>query len=58
MKIVKSCVIEARRSDLVVVDEERSCKIGDFTVPGDNRIEEEKDKIQKYQDSRRELQKI
>ena len=47
MKIVKSCVIEARRSDLVVVDEERSCKIGDFTVPGDNRIEEEKDKIQK-----------
>ena len=39
-------VIEARRSDLVVVDKkERSCKIIDFAVPGDSRIEEkEKDR--------------
>ena len=39
-------VIEARRPDLVVVDrKERSCKIIDFAVPGDSRIEEkEKDK--------------
>ena len=39
--------MEARRPDLVVVDEEeRSCKIIDFAVPADNRIEEkEKDKI-------------
>ena len=39
-------VIEAQRPDLVVVDKkERSCKIIDFTVPGDSRIEKEKDKI-------------
>ena len=52
-------VIEARRPDLVVVDKkERSCKIIDFAVPGDSRIEEEKDKIEKYQDLGRELQKM
>ena len=53
-------VIEARRSDLVVVyKKERSCKIIDFAVPGDSRIEEkEKDKIEKYQELGRELQKI
>ena len=52
--------IEARRPDLVVVDKkERSCKIIDFAVPGDSRIEEkEKDKIEKYQDLGREFQKI
>ena len=40
-------VIEARRSDLVVVDKkERRFKIIDFAVPGDSRIEEkETDKI-------------
>ena len=45
---------------MVVVDKKkRSCKITDFAVPGDSRIEEkEKDKIEKYQDLRRELQKI
>ena len=52
-------VIEAWRPDLVVVDKkERSCKIIDFAVPGDSRIEKEKDKIEKYQDLGRELQKI
>ena len=53
-------VIEARRPDLVVVDKkERSCKIIDFAVPGDSRIEEkEKDKIEKCQELGRELQKI
>ena len=53
-------VIEAQRSDLVVVDKkERSCKIIDFAVPGDSRIEEkEKDKTEKYQDLGRELHKI
>ena len=53
-------VIEARRPDLVVVDKkERSSKIIDFAVPGDSRIEEkEKDKIEKYQELGRELQKI
>ena len=45
---------------MVVVDKkERICKIFDFAVPGDTRIEEkEKDKIEKYQDLGRELQKI
>ena len=53
-------VIEAWRPDFVVVDKkERSCKIIDFAVPGDSGIEErEKDKIEKYQDLGRELQKI
>ena len=44
---------------MVLVDKERICKIIDFAVPGDSRIEEkEKDKIEKYQDLGRELQKI
>ena len=53
-------VVEARRPDLAVVDKkERICKIIDFAVPGDSMIEEkEKDKIEKYQDLGRELQKI
>ena len=52
-------VIEARRPDFVVVDKERSCKVIDFAVTRDSRIEEkEKDKIEKYQDFGRELQKI
>ena len=59
-------VIGARRPNLVVVDKERSCKIIDFAVPGDSRIEEDsrssriekKDNIEKYQDLGRELQKI
>ena len=53
-------VIEARRPDLVLVDKkERSCKMIDFAVPGDSRIaEKEKDKLEKYQELGRELQKI
>ena len=53
-------VIEARRPDLVIVDKkERTCKIIDFAVPGDSRIEEkEKEKIEKYQDLGRELKKL
>ena len=45
---------------MVVVDKkERSCKIIDFAVPEDSRIEEkEKDKAEKYQGLGRELQKI
>ena len=44
---------------MVVVDKkERSCKIIDFAVPGDRIEEKEKDKIEKYQDLGRELQKI
>ena len=45
---------------MVVADKkERSCKIIDFAVPGDSRVEEkEKDEIEKYQDLGRELQNI
>ena len=51
-------VIEARTLDLAVVDKKRrTCKIIDFAVSGDSRIEE-KEKVEKYQDLRRELQKI
>ena len=53
-------VIDTQRLDLVVVYEKRrTCKIIDFVVPGNSRIEEkEKEKIEKYQYPRRELQKI
>ena len=53
-------IIEAWRSDLVAVNKkERIYKTIDFAVPGVSRIEEkEKDKIEKYQDLERELQKI
>ena len=53
-------VIETQRPDLVVVDKkEKICKIIEFAVPGDSRVEEkEKDKIEKYQELGRELQKI
>ena len=60
MSIQTDHVIEAGRPDLLVVDKkERCCKIIDFAVLGDGRIEEkEKDKTEKYQDLGRELQKI
>ena len=53
-------IIEAWRSDLGAVDKKgRILKIIDFAVPEDSRIDEkEKDKIEKYQDLGRELQKI
>ena len=52
--------MEIRRPDLILVDKkERICKIINFAVPGDSRIEQnEKDKIEKYEDLGRELQKI
>ena len=45
---------------MVAVDkQERSCKIINFAVPGDSRIEEkERDTIEKYQDLGKELQKV
>ena len=45
---------------MIVVDKkEISCKIIDFPVPGDSRIEEkEEDKMEKYQELGSELQKI
>ena len=44
---------------MVAVDKERSCKMIDFAVTGDSRIEEkEKEKIEKHQELGREFQKI
>ena len=44
---------------VVVNKKDRSCKIIDFAVPGDSTIDKkEKDKIEKYQDLGKELQKI
>ena len=53
-------VMEAQRPNLVVVDKKMiTCKVIDFAVSGDSRIvEKEKEKIEKYQDLRIELQKI
>ena len=62
MSLQTDHVIEARRTDFVVVDKkERSCKAIDFAVPADSRIEEkEKGKVEKYFLERlgKELQKI
>ena len=45
---------------MVALDKKRkTCKTIDFAVPEDIRVEQkEKEKIEKYQDLRRELQKI
>ena len=51
-------VIEAQRLDLVVVDKKKRLQFIDFAVPGDRIEEKDKEKIDKYQDLRRELQKI
>ena len=53
-------VIEAQRTDSVVVNKKRrTCEIFDFAVPEDSRIEQkEKENIEKFQDLRRELQKM
>ena len=53
-------VKEPWRPDLFVINKKRrTCKILDFAVPRDSRIEEKKkEMIEKYQDQKRELQKI
>ena len=44
---------------MVVVDKKRRiCKIIDVEFPEDRIAEKEKEKVEKYQDLRRELQKI
>ena len=43
-------VIEARKPDLVLVyKKERVCKIIDFAIPGDSRIEEKDRKISRLE---------
>ena len=51
--------IEARRPDMIVEDRRnRQCKIIDFAVPYDNRVDnKEAEKIDKYQDLAREIKK-
>ena len=53
-------VIEARRPDLVLIDKKaKSLVITDIAIPGDCRIrEKEIEKVQKYQNLKRELKKL
>ena len=52
--------IEARRPDMIVEDRRnRQCKIIDFAVPYDNRVDnKEAEKIDKYQDLAREIKRL
>ena len=51
-------VMGARRPDMIVVDN-KYCEIAHFAIPYDSKIElKEQEKIEKYQDLRRELKKI
>ena len=53
-------LIEARQPDLIIINkEEKKCTIVDFAVPYDSRVEtKQKEKTEKYQDLRREIQKL
>ena len=52
--------MEARRPDLILVDKKaKSCVIIDVAIPGDGRIrEKEIEKIEKYQNLKRELERL
>ena len=52
--------IEARRPEMIVEDRRnRQCKIIDFAVPYDNRVDnKEAEKIDKYQDLAREIKRL
>ena len=53
-------VIQARRPDVIVIDKEKKeCKIIEFAMPYDSRVNaKEVEKIEKYQDLAREVQKL
>ena len=53
-------VIQARRPDVILIDKEKKeCKIIDFAIPYDSRVNaKEMEKIEKYQDLAREVQKL
>ena len=53
-------VIEARRPDIVIINKlDRTCIIVDIAVPGDSIIiHKEKEKVEKYQDLKREIKRI
>ena len=52
--------MEARKPDLILVDKNiKSCVIIDVAIPGDCRIrEKEIEKIEKYQNLKRELKRL
>ena len=52
--------IGARRPDLVIIDKrDKSCQIIDVAIPEHNRVREKEDeKVEKYQDLAREVQKM
>ena len=52
--------IKARKPDIVVVNKnERSCAIIDIAIPGDIRVsEKEKEKIERYQELKREIKRM
>ena len=60
MNIQRDHVIEARRPDIVVVNQqERKCAIVDTAVPGDKRTgEKENEKVEKYQALKREIARM
>ena len=60
MNIQCDHTIEARRPDIVIIDKvEKSAIIVDGAIPGDKRIyDKEKEKIEKYQDIKREIQRL
>ena len=53
-------MIEARRPDIIVIDKkERKGLIIDIAVPADVRVEEkEREKVEKYQDLKREIGRL
>ena len=53
-------IVEARRPDMMIIDKDNKlCLIVDFAVPSDHRIDiKEREKIEKYQDLKREVQKL
>ena len=51
--------IKAKKPDIVVVNNERSCAIIDIAMIGDIRVtEKEKEKIERYQELKREIKRM
>ena len=52
-------VIEARRPDIAIIDKRgQSGIIVDIAVPADGRVHEKKEKVEKYQELRREIGRL
>ena len=60
-KLIYKCdnVIVERRPDIVIVDKIEKAIMIDVAIPGDKRIiDKEKEKIEKYQNLKREIQRL